>query len=324
MKNPTSLRVPPVDSAENLNIRDVNGNKEDAAVIVVGTTESQMAYIKGILTDLDNGTDGLGALKALIDLIQTDTTAIIADITSAVDEPPTAKSLQDTLHKDGSYTFDNETDSLEAISDSVSTGSLEIEADIGSTATNIIDAATLTQATANWFRNAMVVSIDGDNKGQARRIVASNTGTDSIDVYPAFLAAPTDGDKFLIVSSWQPNVLDQQPDVAVNRTVGTDSVDVFNLNIAGLTYMVNNLTLKFADPAAETITVTLTELINDAPVAVDTFTVTTENFTNYFSLYDMFSRQQLAGDDIQVSMVASADNAYSVTGQYQYSETYTG
>jgi len=324
MKNPTSLRVPPVDSAENLNIRDVDGNKEDAAVIVVGTTESQMAYIKGILTDLDNGTDGLGALKALIDLIQTDTTAIIADITSAVDEPPTAKSLQDTLHKDGSYTFDNETDSLEAISDSVSTGSLEIEADIGSTATNIIDAATLTQATANWFRNAMVVSIDGDNEGQARRIVAFTIGTESIDVYPAFLAAPTEDDKFLIVSSWQPNVLDQQPDVAVDTKANTAAVNIFDLNDAGLTYHVNNLIIKSANPGVNTVTITLYELVNDVSIAVDTFDITTANYTSYFSLYDMFSRQHLAGDDIQITVSCDVNGDYVITGQYQYSETYTG
>jgi len=44
-----------------------------------------------------------------------------ADINTAVDEPPTAKSLQDILHKDGSYTFDNTTDSLEAIADTQAT-----------------------------------------------------------------------------------------------------------------------------------------------------------------------------------------------------------
>jgi hypothetical protein len=44
----------------------------------------------------------------------------IAGIYDAVSEPPTAKSLQDTLHKDGSYTYDNTTDSLEAIADKVS------------------------------------------------------------------------------------------------------------------------------------------------------------------------------------------------------------
>ncbi len=38
---------------------------------------------------------------------------------TAVPEPPTPNALTDTLHKDGSYTFDNTTDSLEAISDAV-------------------------------------------------------------------------------------------------------------------------------------------------------------------------------------------------------------
>ncbi|MHC4867689.1 MAG: hypothetical protein ACYTEX_26765, partial [Planctomycetota bacterium] len=38
-------------------------------------------------------------------------------VTAAVSEPPTTNSLQDTLHKDGTYDFDNTTDSLEALSD---------------------------------------------------------------------------------------------------------------------------------------------------------------------------------------------------------------
>ncbi|MCP3925058.1 MAG: hypothetical protein GY714_20970 [Desulfobacterales bacterium] len=67
-------------------------------------------------------------IETKIDNIQTDTTAIIADITAAVDEPPTAKSLHDTLHKDGSYTYDNTTDSLEAISDKVTTVDTVVDA----------------------------------------------------------------------------------------------------------------------------------------------------------------------------------------------------
>jgi len=258
-----------------------------------------------------------------ISTLETKLDNIIGDITSAVDEPPTAKSLQDILHKDTNYTFDNETDSLEAISDSVSTGSLELEADAGSTAINIVDAAALTQATTNWFRNAMVVAMDGDNAGQARRIIAFTTATDSIDVYPAFLAAPTAGDKFLIISTWQPNVLDQQADVAVTLNATTSAANIFDLNTAGLTYHINNLILKSVDPGADTITVKLYELVNDASVLVDSFDITTSNYTNYFKLYDMFSVHQLVGDDIQITIESDA-NSYAITGQYQYSETYTG
>ncbi len=49
--------------------------------------------------------------------ISADIAAVTSDIADAVPEPPTTNSLQDTLHKDGSYTYDNTTDSFEAIRD---------------------------------------------------------------------------------------------------------------------------------------------------------------------------------------------------------------
>jgi len=65
----------------------------------------------------DGGAAQDDSVKASLDLAHTDLDAIITDISAAVPEPPTANSLQDTLHKDGSYTYDNTTDSLEAIRD---------------------------------------------------------------------------------------------------------------------------------------------------------------------------------------------------------------
>ena len=53
-------------------------------------------------------------LVALNDLSTTDLTDAL-DV--AVPEAPTANALTDTLHKDGSFTYDNTTDSLEAIAD---------------------------------------------------------------------------------------------------------------------------------------------------------------------------------------------------------------
>ena len=275
-------------------------------------------------SQFDNSTDSLEAIRDAIDANQTDLDAVIADLTTAVTEPPTAKSLHDILHKDGSYTYDNETDSLEAIADSVASGTLEIEADAGTTSTNIIDAAALTHGTDDWFVGATLVSINGQNTGQARPIVSFDAATDSVDVFPAFLNTPDAGDDFLLITSWRPHVLDQQPDVAVSVAANIAAVDIFDLNTAGVSYMVNSLLLKAVDPGAETITVTLKELINDVSTAVDTFVITTANFGTYFSLYDMFSRHHLAGDDIQVTIQASADNAYAITGQYQYAQAYTG
>ena len=316
--------VPTQDSADNVYSEDVVGNKTDT---VAG--DSIVALAKILQADLDNGTDGLGALKALIDALNDISTAQVnTEVDSALDTivpaAPTAGSVNDVLSKaSGGNTFDKSTDSLEAISDSVSTGSLEIEADAGTTSTNIIDAAALTQATADWFKGATVVSINGQNSGQARPIVNFTTATDSIDVYPAFLNTPDAGDDFLIISSWRPNILDQQPNVAVTLNATTSAANIFDLNTAGLTYHINHLILKAVDPGANTITIKLYELVNDASIAIDTFDITTANYTSYFSLYDMFSRNHLAGDDIQITIESDA-GTYAITGQYQYSQTYTG
>ncbi len=44
--------VPVADSADNVRVRDVSGNKGDAAVSVVGTTKSIIAYVKGIVNQV--------------------------------------------------------------------------------------------------------------------------------------------------------------------------------------------------------------------------------------------------------------------------------
>ena len=88
--------------------------------------------VSGIQTDLDNATDGLGALKILIDANQTDidavivdTTAIIADLDNATDGLSALKALIDTVDSEvgGIQTdttaiiadLDNATDGLSAL-----------------------------------------------------------------------------------------------------------------------------------------------------------------------------------------------------------------
>jgi len=53
--------------------------------------------------------------------VKADTAAIIINLTSAVGVPPNAKSLHDILHKDANYTYDNTSDSLEALADTLAT-----------------------------------------------------------------------------------------------------------------------------------------------------------------------------------------------------------
>lgn len=213
----------------------------------------------------------------------------------------------------------------EHIQDLISYGALPIEADAGSTATNIIDAAALTQGTADWFKGALLVSINGVNDGQARPVVSFDPATDSVDVYPAFLSAPAAGDDFILVSTWRPWVWDQQPDVAINTTaINASETDIFDLNDSISSYIINSLRIKAADPGANTITVRLYELINDVSTVVQTFDITTANYGNYFSLMDMFGLPHLAGDDIQVTVRCNAGGPYTITGQYQYAISKNG
>lgn len=208
---------------------------------------------------------------------------------------------------------------IEYVQQEMGYGTLSIEADAGSTATNIIDAAALTQAIADWWKGGLLLSINGQNAGQIRKIVTFTPGTDSVDVYPAFLNAPDAGDDFILISAARAWVWDQQPDVAVNTTaIVASETDIFDLNDSISSYMVNNLRLKAVDPGANTITVRLYELINDVSTVVQTFAITTANYGTYFSLMDMFGLAHLAGDDIQVTVQCDAGGPYAVTGQYQY------
>jgi len=311
------------DNIDTLNAAD----QVDLDAIIVGTitnaTGADVATdVVGIKSEIDDGTYGLSALKTLIDgydtTTQTDLDAIIAGVITNAAGADVATDVVAVKAE-----LDNATYGLSAIQSDISTGSLEIEADAGTTSTNIIDAASLTQATNDWWKGATIVSLNGQNQGQARPIVSFDAATDSVDVYPAFLNTPDAGDDFLVISSWRPHGLDQQPSVAVSTNANIAAVDIFDLNTTGLTYLINNVRIKSADPGANTVTITLYELINDSSVAVDTFDITTANYGTYFSLYDMFSINQLAGDDIQITVSCDADGNHAITGQYQYAQAYT-
>jgi len=78
-----------------------------------------------LLAHIMSATANTSTFKATTDSLEAISVAVAAytdNVAAAVAEPPTAKSLQDTLHKDGSYTYDNTTDSLEAIRDYMAAG----------------------------------------------------------------------------------------------------------------------------------------------------------------------------------------------------------
>lgn len=117
-------------------------------------------------------------------------------------------------------------------------------------------------------------------------------------------------------------IFHEQADTVVNITaIAASETDVLNLAAAGTRYIVRSLRLKCADPGANTVTIRLYGLVNDVLTEVDSFVIDTGNFGTYQSLMDMFGLPHLAGDNLKVTVQASAGGPYAVTGQYSHAKT---
>lgn len=115
-------------------------------------------------------------------------------------------------------------------------------------------------------------------------------------------------------------IFHEQADVPVTVTAIVAGVDILDLSVANTRYIVRDLILKCADPGVDTVAIRLYRLINDVQVLVASHDINHVNYTMYFTLMDMFSLPYIAGDDLLVTAVASA-NSYAVTGQYSYAKT---
>ncbi len=114
-------------------------------------------------------------------------------------------------------------------------------------------------------------------------------------------------------------VLREQPDTAVTiNAIAANEVDVLNLATPNTRYVVRSLRLKCANPGANTCTVRLYELVNNALTQVDSFDIIAANFATFHSLMDMFGMPHLAGDQLQITVQMSAGGAVAVTGQYSH------
>jgi len=117
-------------------------------------------------------------------------------------------------------------------------------------------------------------------------------------------------------------IFHEQADVAVNiNAILAAETDVLNLAVANTRYIVRHLRLKCANPGANAVTVRLYELVNDVQIVVQSFLIGAVNFGLYFSLMDMFGLPHLAGDNLRVTVQASAGGPYAVTGQYSHAKT---
>jgi len=159
--------------------------------------------------------------------------------------------------------------------------------------------------------------------------------TDGIFTHTAFTVSLAVDDEVLLLHERISEVADlladikgatgifhEQADTAVNITaIAASETDVLNLAVANTRYLVRSLRLKCADPGANTVTVRLYELVNDVLTEVDSFAIDNTNFGTYHSQMDMFGLPHLAGDNLKVTVQASAEGPYAVTGQYTHAKT---
>jgi|6_EtaG_2_1085325.scaffolds.fasta_scaffold47233_3 hypothetical protein len=115
-------------------------------------------------------------------------------IDQVVTEPPIAKSLGDTLHKDGSFTYDNTTDSQEAIADAIAALDTAVSVTGATTAGTIVGDATggtpdivtvASSASANTFGSAIAVdaSLSADSWISGFTVNSANIGSNKDMVF---------------------------------------------------------------------------------------------------------------------------------------------
>ena len=190
-------------------------------------------------------------------------------------------------------------------------GYLEIDAMIGGTLDIYADAAYI-QINANCDAPS-VINIYGN-----ARVTVVGAPTATINDY----TKETQLDDLVTDIEGATGIFHDQADVAFNvNAVLAAEADILHLAAADTRYIVRSLRLKCVDPGVETVTVRLYGLVNDVLTEVDSFAITVANFATYYSLMDMFGLPHLAGDELQVTVQATAAGPYAVTGQYSHGET---
>jgi len=191
--------VPTADSTNNNVSADVIGNKSDAAAAgAVTTTESLMAYAKQAVGEqiaLDTVADAIlvdtaviGALGVGLSDLGGMSTAMKAEVNveadlalnTAVPDTPTGNSLNDVLSKlDGANTFDNTTDSLEAIRDIIDTNNTADQVDLDAI---LADSITISGGTlpAGPTSGSLATFVSGGSVGLGQPLPASTSLIDII------------------------------------------------------------------------------------------------------------------------------------------------
>jgi len=161
--------------------------------------------VDGIQTDLDNATDGLGALKALIDALE----AYVLG-----------------MHDLSAAEVNTEVDT--ALADINLDHFIQIASTVNDGAPNQQDFDTnLTETTNNHYNDMVIVFTSGALAGQARRIADYTGASKNIQVVPNFTEAPANGDAFIIVSG---AYLQTYPETVMNTIMGPDSDDLAQIS----------------------------------------------------------------------------------------------
>ena len=150
---------------------------DGAGASVTDDVAAVKTVVDGIQTDLDNGTDGLGAIKA-------ETALILID---------TGTTLDTKINDIQGATFSSATDSLEAIRDrgdaawATAGGGTTGTSDSGST-TTMVDAAR-TESDTDYWKGSWIQFTSGNINGQVRLITGFVPASDTITFSPAVTQA---------------------------------------------------------------------------------------------------------------------------------------
>lgn len=274
--------------------------------------------------------------------IKTDTAAILVAVTGGAADARFERSAAGTVEEDAYQNFDISIFDIDA--GAVATADIDITAISAvmekSTGGGVFSSAGITQPTflkadgrvycayrflaAEWavgdLYRLRVTGITAEVDSVIVHVTAmvwSNAVIEAADVSANVIDIKTETDKMAGATG----ILFEQEDVPVKINATDVEADILDLSAASTRYTLRDLLLKCADPGAETVTVRLYRPINDVPVMVKDFEITTLTYTGYFNLMDMFGVPHLSGDDIRIAVIASAPGPYAITGQYSYAKT---
>lgn len=197
---PTAIAALPTDA-------DVNTEVDTALNTAIPASNTADSVNDILLDQIKPRLPGSGTIATTADLISAGTidfnatakASINAEVdtalNTAITSAPTEKSLNDILHKDGSFTFDNTTDSLEAIADTLA----------------VKGTQAYTTGSGNWTCPASVYFVDVLIVGGGGNGVSGNTGAGgggevvSLNKYPV---TPTQNYAYVVGAATQQSSFD--------------------------------------------------------------------------------------------------------------------